>query len=80
MGSELRTQTLLGALRGCIQAVWTLGTEPVAEGQESIPWSNLFFPHPKPDFQVGHGFLSSPFSTAPNDNLVSERKGWWGGG
>lgn len=37
------------------------------------------FSHPKPDFQMGHGFLSSPFFTAPNDNLVSERKGEWVG-
>lgn len=45
--------------------------------REIYSWSNMFS-HPRPDFQMGHGFLSSPFSTASNDSLVSERKG--GGG
>lgn len=64
----------LGAFRGCSKAVWTPSTEPAAEGQENRPVERSVFPHAKPDFQMGYGFLSSPFFTAPKDNLVSERK------
>lgn len=61
-----------------MKAVWTLGAEPVAEGQVNTPTEKSGSPHPKPDFQMGHDFLSSSFFTVPKDNLVS--KGKDGGG